>query len=151
MRKITGFIGILILALIFTGCGGGSQSTRTFELDQEGIKTTLVYTYEGDKVIHQTAENIIQYELLGINSKEEAQEIFNPVTEQFQGYAGLTHKMEFFDLNSIETIIVDYDVLNFSEVRHLPGMMFDEDADTKGISMEESAKMLEDQGFTEVK
>ena len=151
MKKVSGFIAILALALIFTGCGGGSKSTRTFELDQEGIKTTLVYTYEGDKVIRQTAKNVIQYDLLGINSKEEAQEIFDPVTELFQGYAGLTHKIEYFDVNSIETIIVDYEILNFDEVRHLPGMLFDEDAETKGISMEESAKLLEGQGFTEVK
>lgn len=41
-----------------------------------GVMTTMVYTSIGGKVTMQTTENIIQYDLVDITSKEEAQEKF---------------------------------------------------------------------------
>ena len=69
MKKLTGFITILVLAIFLAACSNGSESTRTFELEQDGIKTTMVYTTKGDKVTDQSTENIIQYDLAGIPSK----------------------------------------------------------------------------------
>ena len=48
----------MVLALFLTACG--SESTRTFELEQNGVITTMVYT-KGDKVTKQSS-NIIQYD-----------------------------------------------------------------------------------------
>lgn len=151
MKKIRGFILILILALFLTACSTGTESTRTFVLEKDGVKTTMVYTFKGDKVSKQTTENVIQYDLVGISSKEEAQELFDPMSEQFQNFDGLTQSMEYYDTNAIENLIIDYTVVDFDEVKHLPGMSFDQEAKVKGISMKKSAELLESQGFTEVK
>ena len=150
MKKTTRFIAILILTLLLTACNNGTESTRTFELEENGVITTVEYTFEGDKVTKQTAENIIPYDSVGINSKEEAQEIFAPMSEEFQNFDGLTHKMEYDNSKAIESLIINYEVVNFEEIQHLPGMNFDEDVKTEGVSMKKSAEFLESQGFTEI-
>ena len=151
MKKISGFILILILVLILAGCSGGTESTRTFVLDKDGIKTTMVYTFKGDKVTKQSTENIINYELVGIPSKEEAKLFFDPLIEEFNKYDGITHKMDYYDKEANENLTLDYEIVDFQEIKNLPGMTFDDDVGKAGISMKKSAALLESQGFTEVK
>ena len=43
-----------------------------------GVIATMVYTSTGGKVTMQTTENIIQYDLVIITSKEEAHELLHP-------------------------------------------------------------------------
>ena len=43
-------------------------------------------------VLVSNTENIIQYDLVGLASKDEAKELFAPMIEQFQNIDGLTHK-----------------------------------------------------------
>ena len=38
---------------------------------QDGIDSTLTYTYQGDKVLTQTAKNIVSYDKLGITKKRQ--------------------------------------------------------------------------------
>ena len=149
MKKLLGIISILVIAIFLTACGE-SEETRTFELENNGITTTMVYTYSGDKVKKQTAENVIQYEVAGIASKEEAQQMFDPLIKEFQNIDGLTHKMEYEESKAIETLAIDFEKVNFKEIENLPGMNFTENPTDKGISMKKSAEMLESQGFTEV-
>lgn len=151
MKKLTGFMTILVSAIFLTACSNGSESTKTFELEHDGIMTTMVYTSTGDKVTMQTTENVIQYDLAGLASKEDAQELFAPMIEQFQNIEGLTHKMEYDDSKAIETLAIDYEVVDFKDIENIPGMAFSEDPKDNGVSMEKSVEILESQGFTEVK
>lgn len=151
MKKLTAVATILILAIFLTACSNGSESMRTFELEHDGIMTTMVYTSTGDKVTRQTTENVIPYDLAGLTSKEEAQELFAPMIEQFQNIEGLTHKMEYDDSKAIENLAIDYEAVNFEDIENLPGMAFSEGSTDKGVSMEKSVEVLESQGFTEVK
>lgn len=150
MKKLIGFITLIVLAVFLTACGE-DETTRTFEAEQNGIVTTLEYTAKGDKVTKQTSENVIQYDLAGIESKEQAQELFDPMIEQFQNIEGITHKLEYEDTKAIESLVIDYEAVDFDEIMGLPGMNFSEDPKNNGISMEKSAEMLESQGFKEVK
>nr|WP_300006379.1 DUF1307 domain-containing protein [Tissierella sp.] len=150
MKNIKVFISIVAILLVITGCSGGSADTRTFELEKDGVKTTMVYTYEGDKVIKQSTENIIQYDLIGITTKEEAKAIFDPLVQEFQNLDGLTHSLDYSDERAVENLLVDYEKADFAKLRNLPGMSFDGDAETKGISMKKSAELLKSQGFKEV-
>lgn len=149
MKKLPGFILILVLALFLTACG--SESTRTFALKQDGITTTMVYTTKGDKVTKQTTENIVQYDLAGITSKEQAQEIFAPLVEQFQDIKGITHQLEYEDSKAIETLAIDYEIADYDDIKNLPGMEFSKDPKDQGVSMKKSIEILEKQGFKEVK
>lgn len=150
MKKLIGFITFVVLAVFLTACSE-SETTRTFEAEQDGIVTTLEYTAKGDKVIKQTTENVIQYDLAGIESKEQAKELFEPMTEQFQNIDGITHKLEYEDSKAIESLVIDYEAVDFDEIKDLPGMSFSEDPKENDISMEKSAEMIESQGFKEVK
>ena len=149
MKKMATSITVILFVLFLTACGN-SEETKKFQLEQEGVVSTLVYTYEGDKVIKQSTENIVQYEQAGISSKEQAQEMFEPLAEQFKDIDGITHEMEFEDSQLVEKLTIDYETVDFDEIKSLPGMNFTGDAD-KGVSMKESAKLIESQGFKEVK
>ncbi|MGI2326673.1 YehR family lipoprotein [Planococcus sp. YIM B11945] len=138
------------MAVLLTACSGGSESTKTFELDKDGVLTTMVYTAKGDKVTKQTTENVIQYELAGIESKEQAQQLLDPMVSQFQNIDGVTHKLEYEDTKAIETLAIDYEVVNIDDIEGLPGMSFSEGAKDQGISLEKSEELLESQGFKEV-
>src|SRR5699024_4552423 len=136
-----------------TNPGNGNQAAeeegkRTFVMENEGAVTTLTYYYEGDIVFKQTSENVIPYENIGLNSKEEAKEMLEPQSEQFQGIDGLKEKIEYHDSKAIETLEINYNEVNIEEVGELPGTMLDENA-VNGISMEKSANMLLQQGFEE--
>lgn len=150
MKKFKGMMGLLALAVMLAACGGEDGSTRTFELENNGIVTTMVYTMEGDKVTEQSTENLIEYEAAGIASKEQAQEVFDPLIEQFQGIEGITHNMEYDEEKAVETLEIDYEAVDFDEIENLPGMSFSDDPRDNGVSMEKSVEILESQGFKEV-
>lgn len=133
-----------------TAADDGEEKTRTFKAEEPGIEATITYYYQGDDVKKQTTENVIEYEAVGLESKDEAKEMFDPESEQFQGVDGVTHEMTYEDDHAIETLEVDYENLDFDEARSLPGMMFEEGAEEYGISMEQSAQMLLNEGFEEI-
>ena len=99
--------------------------------------------------LKQTADNIITYAALGLNSKEEAEAAFGVVASSFQGIDGVTHSMDYQDDQVTETLIVDYGVADFEEVAQLEGSTFD-DTDADYISLEKTIELLEDQGFEQV-
>lgn len=150
MKKLKGAMALLAAAMLLAACGGEEESTRTFELENDGVVTTMVYTTEGDKVTKQSTENLIQYDVAGLESKEQAQEIFDPLIEQFQGIEGITHNMEYDEEKAVETLEIDYEAVDFDEIENLPGMSFSDDPKDNGVSMEKSLEILESQGFKEV-
>ncbi|CEG21462.1 putative lipoprotein YehR precursor [Planococcus massiliensis] len=150
MKKFKGAIGLLALTLFLAACGGEEASTRTFEMENNGIVTTMVYTTEGDKVTKQSTENLIQYDLAGIESKDQARELFDPLIGEFQGIEGITHQMEYEEDQAVETMEIDYETVDFDEIENLPGMSFSDDPKDNGVSMEKSLEILESQGFKEV-
>lgn len=132
-----------------TDTDNGDLEERVFEAEEMGITNTITYYYKGDKVITQEARNVLPFETIGVETKEEAQEIFEPESEKFQDVEGLTHEMEYTDTEAIEILKVDYDNLDFDAARGLPGMVFDGDAEKNGVSMERSAELLLGEGFVE--
>lgn len=150
MKKFKGAMALLAAAMLLAACGGEEESTRTFELENDGVVTTMVYTTEGDKVTKQSTENLIQYDVAGLESKEQAQEVFDPLIEQFQGIEGITHNMEYDEEKAVETLEIDYEAVDFDEIENLPGMSFSDDPKDNGVSMEKSLEILESQGFKEV-
>ncbi|GKW45904.1 YehR family lipoprotein [Planococcus sp. NCCP-2050] len=150
MKKFKGAMALLAAAMLLAACGGEEESTRTFELENDGVVTTMIYTTEGDKVTKQSTENLIQYDVAGLESKEQAQEVFDPLIEQFQGIEGITHNMEYDEEKAVETLEIDYEAVDFDEIENLPGMSFSDDPKDNGVSMEKSLEILESQGFKEV-
>lgn len=147
MKKAWALFLFIAVMLVLTACGS-SEETRTFEMNEDGIDSTLVYTYSGDEVISQDAENIVNYEELGI-TKEEAEEILGPVSEEYEGLQGVDYSIEFGDDEAVEQLTVNYEELDYDEAQNVTGIDLEGDPE-EGVSMERSAEMLESQGYTEV-
>lgn len=150
MKKTIRLFTLLALTIFLVACGTETESTRTFESNQNGVFSTIVYTVEGDKVTKQTAENVINYQTIGLVSKEDAQEQLDPISESFQNIEGITHSIKYDDTEAVESMAVDYQVVDFDQIQNLPGMNFDEGVKEKGVSMKKSADLLEESGYVEV-
>ncbi|EAC4875710.1 DUF1307 domain-containing protein [Listeria monocytogenes] len=148
LKKGTTVLFVMIMAVMLVACGD-KEETKTYSLSQNGVDSKLTYTYKGDKVTKQTAENIMSYASLGVASKEDAEKMLKATSDKFQGIDGLKEKIEYKDDKAIETLEVDYTKISSEDMNKIPGMSSNGDT-SKGISMEESAKMLESQGYKEV-
>ena len=149
MRKAWALFLFAAVMIVLTACGS-NEETRTLEMSDQGIESTLVYTHDDDKVISQSTENIINYEELGMD-KAQAEEMFGSMAEQYEGLSGVEHSFEFGDEEATETLTIVYDEVDSEELEGVQGMNFEGEGDpSEGVSMERSAEMLEQQGYTEV-
>ena len=149
MRKAWALFLFAAVMIVLTACGS-NEETRTFEMSDQGIESTLVYTHDDDKVISQSTENIINYEELGMD-KAQAEEMFGSMAEQYEGLSGVEHSFEFGDEEATETLTIVYDEVDSEELEGVQGMNFEGEGDpSEGVSIERSAEMLEQQGYTEV-
>ncbi|EIO9132765.1 YehR family lipoprotein [Listeria monocytogenes] len=148
LKKGTAVLFVMVMAMMLVACGG-KEETRTFTLSQNGVESKLVYTYKGDKVTKQTAENTMSYTALSVSSKEDAEKLLKETSDRFQNIDGLKEKIEYKDDKAIETIEVDYTKIASEDMNKIPGMASGDAS--KGISMKESAKLLESQGYKENK
>ncbi|EDO1367963.1 YehR family lipoprotein [Listeria monocytogenes] len=148
LKKGTAVLFVMVMAMMLVACGG-KEETRTFTLSQNGVESKLVYTYKGDKVTKQTAENTMSYTALSVSSKEDAEKLLKETSDKFQNIDGLKEKIEYKDDKAIETIEVDYIKIASEDMNKIPGMASGDAS--KGISMKESAKLLESQGYKENK
>lgn len=147
-KRITGFIIALISLIVLAACGS-SEETVSYQAEEEGVKITLTYTAEDDTVTEQTSENEIEYAALGLTDKEQAEEIFNPVVEQYQNVDGITHEIDYQDDKVVESVSVDLTTVDMDELTALEGAMF-EPGENDEISLERSVEMIESQGFEKV-
>ncbi|EHZ2531426.1 YehR family lipoprotein [Listeria monocytogenes] len=148
LKKGKAVLFVMVMAMMLVACGG-KEETRTFTLSQNGVESKLIYTYKGDKVTKQTAENTMSYTALSVSSKEDAEKLLKETSDKFQNIDGLKEKIEYKDDKAIETIEVDYTKIASEDMNKIPGMASGDAS--KGISMKESAKLLESQGYKENK
>ena len=132
LRVFLIFIGVFFLA----SCGSKIETKTFVGSPQDGIDSTLTYTYQGDKVLTQTAKNIVSYDKLGI-TKEEAKTALEPVSKQYEDIKGLDYKLT-------------YEKLDYDKAKKVDGIQIDGDS-SKGISMKKSQELVESQGYTEQK
>lgn len=125
---------------------GTKEETKTFTMDQNGVSMELVFTYEGDKVKTQTANNVMPYSAIGVTTKEEAQTVLDPIAEQYQQVKGLDYSLDYTDSEATESLTINYDELDYDSAKQLPGVSFEGNTEN-GISMERTEEMLLDQGY----
>lgn len=138
-------------ALTLSACGEEEATETAFTNSVNGVEMTLTYVHKGDEVIKQTTSNVIDYEASGLANKEQAQELLDPMVAQADDVEGYDQSIEYGEDSATEEVTVDYEVVDLNELNGLPG--FEGSAnmgDADFISLEESRKMLEQQGFTEV-
>ena len=146
MKKTLLFLFLSMIAVVLTACG--SEEARTFEMEESGVKSTLTYTYSGDEVISQKSESVVNYEELGME-KADVEEFMKPLAEQYEGIDGLEYNIEYGEEEAVEIIDFNYDELDFEKAIKVDGFYLQGDAE-QGVSMEKSAELIQEQGYTEV-
>lgn len=126
----------------------GEEATKTFVLEQDGMTNTLGYTYVDDEVKIQTSETTASYEDIGAEDEESAREILEPLVEDYQDTEGVEHNIEYDDEGFHETLEVNYEVADISEVANLEGSEFEGDTDNaQFIRMTQTEQQLLNSGY----
>lgn len=149
-RKISILLIFLSLILFVAACSQSKEETRTFTAEINGMKTEVIYTFIGDKVTKQETINFLPYATLNVTTKEEAEAIIAPIAEQYEGFPGLIDELQYGETELIETLTIDYQIVDIEKIKEIPGMSFSGDT-SQGVSMKQSEKILLEQGYTEVK
>lgn len=146
-KNLTGLV-FLILAMVLVGCSASTE-TATFVMDQGGMTSKLVYTYQGDKVLTESAETIMPYSMLGVTTKEEAQTIFEQASPSsvYEGIEGMTYSVEYGADSLTQKITVDYSKVDTTALAALPGMA-DNQGIENGASYSKTEEMLLAAGYT---
>lgn len=134
--------------------GGGTnvssnETIVTYEKSESGATISLTYYARGDKVYKQTAINTIPYEVLGVSTKEEAKKMLDELVSSTRGVKGYEDTFEYRDDMIVETVSIDYEVIDMDEAKDLVGAYFNGDT-SNGISLSKSIEWLEEAGFTKV-
>lgn len=151
-RKLTALAVLpFAAALSLTACGEQEATETAFTKQEGGVEMTLTYVHEGDNVIKQTTSNVIDYEAAGFESKDAAQEVLDPLVAQADDVEGYDQSIEYGETSATEEVTIDYSVVDMGELGQLPGFEGSANMDeASSISLEESRKLLESSGFTEV-
>lgn len=151
-KKATALAALpFVAALSLSACGNEEPEETAYTQNENGVEMTLTYTHVGDEVVKQTASNVINYEQAGFGTKEQAQEILDPLLAQSDGIEGYEVVMDYGETTATEEVTIDYEVIDMADLQGIPG--FEGSAnldDADHVSLEESREMLESQGFTEV-
>ena len=129
----------------------GELSETAFTQNEQGVEMTLTYIHRGDRVVKQTTRNVIDYEAAGFGDKAQAQQILDPMVAEADDVEGYEQSIEYGDTSAVEEVSIDYSIIDMSQLGGLPGFEGSENMeDAHFVSLSESRKMLEAQGFTEV-
>lgn len=145
-KALIGFLAVIGVLFLASCSSGAKEETKTFTMDQNGVSMELVFTYEGDKVKTQTANNVMPYSAIGVTTKEEAQTVLDPIAKKYQQVKGLDYSLDYTDSEATESLTINYDELDYDSAKQLPGVSFEGNTEN-GISMERKEEMLLDQGY----
>ncbi|MBE9388987.1 YehR family protein [Vagococcus salmoninarum] len=124
-----------------------NAQTKKFTQKMNGVEIFMTYTYKGDIVMTQATNSKAIYSEMGI-TKEDAEEMFAPIEEQYAGVKGVKHSIDYGDDSMTEITEVDYTVADYKEITQLTGSMSDGAEDPTFVSMRQSEKLLLDNGYT---
>lgn len=145
MRKSLTLLLALTFILVLAACGSdgkeeAKEETKTF-VDEFG-ESEITITFVGDKLISQTTKVELPYEVLDIETKEEAEEVFSGEGEM-EEIKGFTTTNEF-----TESSVVMQTEMVVDEIEEEDKAMF-EFNDENEMSVEKIIKELEEAGYTE--
>lgn len=100
IRNVLLSMAMIFIVVLSTACSSkeAATATKTYVLEKNGLKTTIVYTYieKEDKVVKQTTKNEgIYAQLPSTKTKEEAQKVLDPIAKKYQGIKGIKHSIDY--------------------------------------------------------
>ncbi len=148
MKKILSLVLVLVLLLSVVACSKKTETTA-YELNSNGVKSVITYTHQGDKVLTQTAENVITYSESPIKDKEDAKARLGAMVKAYDEAKGIEHSIEYGEKQTVQKIKIDFEKLDPEEFKKLPGSLSSGDI-SKGISLKMSEKLLIQSGYKKV-
>ena len=82
---------------------------------QDGIDSTLTYTYQGDKVLTQTAKTLFLMTNWGLQRRGKT--ALEPVSKQYEDIKGLDYKLTYEDKQAIEKLTINYEKLDYDKAK----------------------------------
>lgn len=146
MKKEWRVIGIPFLLLVFmTACTAKSQ-TATYKLKQDDENVTIQNSFKKDTLLKQTITTIIQYETMGVKTKNKAENLLKPIKELYVNKKGLNYSIIFKEKEAVETIEVDLTLLSQDDAKMLPLISLP-DGNLDAASEKANAEKLINLGF----
>lgn len=118
-------------------------------MKEEGFVSEITYVSKGDKVKKQLTKTTMDYEYLGLSSKDEAKEFVELQDNMLEDVKGVKHKINYKDDHLVADIEINMETIDFEVLNDLTGGEVGDDVDF--ISLKESTKLIEQQGFTKKK
>ena len=155
IRNVLLSMAMIFIVVLSTACSSkeAATATKTYVLEKNGLKTTIVYTYieKEDKVVKQTTKNEgIYAQLPSTKTKEEAQKVLDPIAKKYQGIKGIKHSIDYQEDKFIEDLEVDYTNIDYEKAKEVLGKNLQDPAKTK-ISMKKTEELMNKMGYTEQK
>lgn len=144
MKKIASFLMVSMIIMVLAACG--SEEKTVFEMKDRGFTSEITYVSKGDKVKKQITKTTLNYSDLGLTSKDEVKEVIEQQENKLENVKGVKHSIDYKDDHLVENIEIDMEKIDFDVLNDLTGGEVGEDADY--ISLKESTKLIEQQGFT---
>ncbi|UUI03792.1 DUF1307 domain-containing protein [Oceanobacillus jeddahense] len=146
MVKKTGLISLFILCIMLASCGS-NQETVTYYYDDDTHLEEITITAEDNEIIEHTTKVTIEYEDVGYESKEKAQESIDfSESEDMKSVDGIDVNQTFGDDKFVHNVTYDFSVIDPSEASgELREFLEAEESRDFEIQVQE----LEDAGFEE--
>lgn len=154
IKRIVLSFTMLLFVVLAAACSNRRETaTKTYALEDSGLKTTQVFTYieKEDKIIKQVTISEGTYaEFQPGKTKEEIIKMIEPITKKFEGIKGIKYSIDYKDESFVETIEIDYENLDYEKAKVALDEEFQDPS--KGIvSMKITEKALLEDGYVEQK
>lgn len=117
-----------------------------------GIEVKMTYIAVGDDVTKQITENVIDYELSGLETKAGAQEAIEPMVERSERIEGYDYTVEYGDTSLVEEVTVDFETVDWDKMSEIPGYEAPAEVSSgdAALSLQDVREMHEDLQYEEV-
>ena len=137
-------LGLIMFALV--ACQSAEETTTTLVFDEGGFYNEIIIIAEGDNVIEQASKTETTYEVLGVSTKEEAEEMLAEFMVGYDTTEGVTQEIDYQDDRIVETVTVDYETVDINEMSELAGSFVEGDP-SQGVSLKMTVEMMEEMGY----
>ncbi|UUI03794.1 YehR family protein [Oceanobacillus jeddahense] len=146
--RITGLLFLLIAILGLVACG--SNETVTLQGEEMGQQQEITLEAQNDEVQSMAAELTLPYELMGIESQEEAEsmdELLQAEFEEANEADGVEVELSYEEEEIVVAINIDLTTAGPEELNTL-GFGIDQDSfEDEDLSLESMVSELEDNGL----
>lgn len=130
-----------------------TMATAISSLAVLGLAACSDETNSAEEVnITPITENVIDYELSGLETKAGAQEAIEPMVERSEGIEGYDYTVEYGDTSLVEEVTVDFETVDWDKMSEIPGYEVPAEVSSgdAALSLQDVREMHEDLQYEEV-